>query len=148
MGKRCQKVLQANSISGIISEGNVKVFASILRKCCMVGILVLLLGCTSMEKKVEDHGNEWISRPLSEMKQAMNNPDTYASKTNWEETTYPLAKGYFIFVEPFNEDCLIHWKINPRGIILSYFPEGNGCGSARGTAHETSQIEDVSPPAK
>ena len=74
--------------------------------------------------------------------------DTYASKTNWEETTYPLAKGYFIFVEPFNEDCLIHWKINPRGIILSYFPEGNGCGSARGTAHETSQIEDVSPPAK
>jgi hypothetical protein len=114
----------------------------------MVGLLVLLLGCTSMEKKVEDHGNEWISRPLSEMKQEMKNPNTYASKTNWEETTYPLAKGYFIFVEPFNEDCLIHWKINPRGIILSYFPEGKGCGSPHGTTHETSQIEDVSPHAQ
>ena len=148
MEKTCQKVLQANSISGITPEGNMKFFACILRKCRIAGLLVLLLGCTSMEKKIEDHGNDWISRPLSEMKQAMKNPDTYASKTNWDETTYPLAKGYFIFVEPFNEDCLIHWKINPRGIILSYFPEGKGCGSAHGMAHETSQIEDVSPPAK
>ena len=125
-----------------------KDFAKILRKCCMVGLFVLLFGCVSMEKKVGDHGAEWISRPLSELKQAMRNPNTYASNTNWDETSYPLAKGYFIFVEPFNEDCLIHWKINPRDIIIGYFTEGRGCGSVHGTAPDVSEIENVSPPAQ
>jgi len=125
-----------------------KDFANILQKCCMAALFVLLFGCTTTEKRVADHGNEWISRPLSELKQAMKNPDAYSSKTNWEETSYPLAKGYFIFVEPFNEDYLIQWKINPRGIIISCFTEGKGCGSVHGTVHEAGQIEDVSPPAQ
>lgn len=122
--------------------------AKILRKCCMVGLFVLLFGCSSVEKKVSDHGNEWISRPLSELKQAMKNPDTYASKTNWDETSYPLAKGYFIFVEPFNEDCLIHWKINPRDIIVSYFTEGKGCGSMHEAGPDVNVIGNVSPPGQ
>ncbi|HTZ16901.1 MAG TPA: hypothetical protein VMB78_00520 [Dissulfurispiraceae bacterium] len=125
-----------------------KYFAKILRKCCVVGLFVFLFGCVSMERKVSDHCNEWISRPLSELKQAMKNPDAYASKTNWDETSYPLAKGYFVFVEPFNEDCLIHWKINPRDIIIGYFTEGKGCGSEHGPAPEVREIENVSPPGQ
>ncbi len=125
-----------------------KYVSNILQKCCTAALFVLLFGCVSMEKRVTDHCNEWLARPLSEMKQAMKNPDTYASKTKWEETSYPLAKGYFIFIEPFNEDCLIHWKINPRDIIIGYFTEGKGCGSVHGTAPDVSEIEHVSPPAQ
>jgi hypothetical protein len=135
-------------IGRVSMRGTMKNIANILQMFCIAGLFVLLFGCTSMEKKVGDHGTEWISRPLSELKQAMKKPDSYASKTNWEETSYPLAKGYFIFIEPLNEDCLIHWKINPRDLIIGYFTEGKGCGSVHGSAPNVSAVETVSPPAQ
>ena len=42
---------------------------------------------------VNEHAKNWIARPLSELKQAMKSPDSYASKSGWKETTYPLAMG-------------------------------------------------------
>jgi hypothetical protein len=50
----------------------------------------------------------------------MKNPDSYASKIGWKETTYPLANGNFIYIEPVSADCLIHWEINQNGIIIGY----------------------------
>jgi hypothetical protein len=119
-----------------------------MKKFCFLALLISLVGCTSMEKKVDEHSSSWISRPLSELKQAMKSPDSYASKIEWDETTYPLANGYYIFVEPFSKDCFIQWKINPRHIIIGYFASGKGCGSGHETDADVSEIEKVSPPAK
>ncbi len=109
-----------------------------MKKFFFLALLLSLLGCTSMEKKVDEHSSSWISRPLSELKQAMKSPDSYASKIDWDETTYPLANGYFIFVEPFSRECFIEWKINQRNIIMDLRnvvwvkggmkPAKSGCG--------------------
>ncbi len=76
---------------------------------------------------VEDRSRDWITRPLSELKQEMKRPDSYASKIGWKETTYPLANGNFVYVEPVSVDCSVHWKISQSGIIIGYQAKGTGC---------------------
>ncbi len=88
--------------------------------------IVLLYGCAS-QKSFEDFGRNWITRPLSERKQEMKSPDSYASKIGWKETTYPLANGNSVYVEPVGADCSIHWEVNQGGIIIGYQAKGNGC---------------------
>ena len=95
-------------------------------KCCSVLFLVFLYGCVP-QINLEEHRNKWIARPLSELKQAMNKPDSYAKKVQWEETTYPLANGDFVFVEPISNDCSVHWEVHPEGIIIGFRTKGNGC---------------------
>jgi hypothetical protein len=80
---------------------------------------------------VDNYADEWISRPLAELKQAMNRPDSYASRTGWQETTYPLSNGYYAFVEPLDKNCSVHWHINPRDVIVDYHAIGNGCERKR-----------------
>jgi len=93
---------------------------------CLLWVLVVLYGCAG-QIQVEDHGKAWISRPLSELQEAMNRPDSYASKIGWKETTYPLANGDSVFIEPLADDCFIHWEVTPGGVILGYRPVGSGC---------------------
>ena len=88
--------------------------------------IILLCGCAS-QMSVEDRSRYWITRPLSELKQEMKSPDSYASKIGWKETTYPLANGNFVYVEPVSADCSVHWEISQSGIIIGYQAKGNGC---------------------
>ena len=100
----------------------------------IVGLLlyvILLCGCAS-QVSIEDRSRNWITRPLSELKQEMKSPDSYASKIGWKETTYPLANGHFVYVEPVSSDCSVHWEINQGGTIIGYQTKGNGCKQSEG----------------
>jgi hypothetical protein len=94
--------------------------------------IILLSGCAS-QLSLEDRGNYWIGRPLAELKQEMKSPDSYASKIGWNEITYPLVNGDFVYVEPVSADCSLHWEIDPGGIIIGYQVEGNGCKPGEGS---------------
>ncbi len=94
-----------------------------------VGLLlyvIFLHGCAS-QMSVEDLSRVWVARPLSELKQEMKSPDSYASKIGWKETTYQLANGNSVYVEPVGDDCSVHWEINRGGIIIGYQVKGSGC---------------------
>ena len=93
--------------------------------------IFLLYGCAS-QMSLENRSRDWITRPLSELKQEMKSPDSYASKIGWKETTYPLANGNFVYVEPVSADCSVHWEINQGGIIIGYQAKGNGCKQSEG----------------
>lgn len=111
-----------------------------------LALLALLIAGCAHQVTVEDLTNEWISRPLSELKESMKQPDSYASKIGWHEKTYPLADGYYAFVEPVGPDCTIHWRINQRDIIVSYRAEGSGCKmSDADVANQGSNIWNLSP---
>ena len=88
--------------------------------------IVSLNGCAS-QIDVDEHSREWIARPLSELKQEINRPDSYASKKGWKETTYSLANGNYVYVEPIGDDCFMDWEINSGGVIIGYQVKGNGC---------------------
>lgn len=101
---------------------------------CVLLFFVFIYGCTST-KYLEIHTNEWVARPLSELKKSMNKPDSYASKTGWKETTYPLANGNYVFVEPLNKDCSVHWEVSQRGTIVG-FKTASGCKDSGSNAME------------
>ncbi|HMK55507.1 MAG TPA: hypothetical protein VK448_02590 [Dissulfurispiraceae bacterium] len=89
--------------------------------------LTVMLAACAHQASVEEISNEWISRPIDELRQQMKNPNSYASKIGWQEKTYPLANGYYAFVEPVSEDCYIYWRVNQRDIIVDARSEGKGC---------------------
>ena len=113
------------------------------RKWCFLLFIVFLYGCAS-PIYVKDHAKNWIARPLSELKQAMKSPDSYASKIGWKETTYQLANGNSVYIEPLSGDCSIHWEISPRGTIIRYRAVGSGC--AQEPVSDKSFIRTVTPP--
>ena len=110
-------------------EGEIMTYRSTLlfKAGCLLFFIFFLNGCAS-QIDVDEHSREWIARPISELKQEVNRPDSYASKKGWKETTYPLADGNYVYVEPIGDDCLMHWEINSGGIIIGYQAKGNGCG--------------------
>jgi hypothetical protein len=101
----------------------------------------LFCGCAS-QMTVEEHTGEWIARPLSELKEEVKKPDSYASRIGWKETTYPLVNGDFVYVEPVFADCAVHWEVNPKGIIIAYQAKGKGCEHAPA---ENPSIENTKP---
>lgn len=115
------------------------------KKCYSLLLLLFLSGCAP-QVAVEDLGNEWISRPLAELKQAVQSSDSYASKIGWQEKTYPLANGYYAYVEPISPNCSIHWSINQRDIIVDYRAIGSGCHRTGEDAEKG--IQEISKPAK
>ena len=128
---------------------NKSLFRSGMKVLCLLVFFIAIHGCTSMERRIDDYGNSWVSRPLAELKQEMKKPDSYASKINWDENTFDLAKGYYLFIQPFSENCYIYWKINPKNTIVGYFPKGKGCGTVKGsTEPEPEMIDKLSPAAK
>ena len=114
-------------------------------KWCLLLLLLFPTGCAH-QLSVEELGNEWIARPLAELKQHMKSPDTYAAKIGWQEKTYPLANGYYAYVEPLSPDCSIHWSVNQRDIIVDYRATGSGC---QRTSREGSEdnMQKVTPPS-
>ncbi len=98
---------------------------------CFLCIIVFLYGCAA-PISLEEHTRDLIARPLSELKEEMNRPDSYASKTGWKESTYPLANGDFVYIEPLRADCSVLWEINPGGTIIGYQSRGNGCPEGPG----------------
>lgn len=101
------------------------------RKWCFLLFIVFLYGCSS-PIYVNEYAKNWIARPLTELKQAMKSPDSYASKIGWKETTYPLANGNSVYVEPLSENCSIEWEISPRGTIIRYRAVGSVCEQESG----------------
>jgi len=93
-------------------------------------LTVMVCGCAT-PMYVDNYSDQWISRPLAELKQAMNRPDSYASRTGWQETTYSLNNGYYVFVEPLSKECSIHWDVNPRDLIVGYRAVGSECAQKR-----------------
>jgi len=110
------------------------------KKWCFLFGIVFLYGCTS-QIYVKDHANEWISRPISELKQAMKSPDSYASKIGWKETTYQLVNGNSVYVEPLSENCFFHWETSSGGTIIRYRAVGSGCEQG-----EVPFIQTIAPP--
>jgi hypothetical protein len=111
------------------NEDNILKYWSIKAVWLLLYIL-LLYGCAS-QMSLEDLSRHWIARPLSELKQEMKSPDSYASKIGWKETTYPLPNRNFVFIQPVGADCSVHWEVNEGDIIIAYQAKGKGCKQGR-----------------
>ena len=62
------------------------------KKWCFLLFIVSLFACSS-PIYVKDHAKNWIARPLSELKQAMKSPDSYASRSGGRKLLTSLPMG-------------------------------------------------------
>lgn len=91
-------------------------------------IVMLFYGCLcSQIASFEEYTNGWIGQPVKDLREVILRPTSYASRIGWKETTYDLNNGNWVYVQPDRKGCLIHWEINPRGIIVGYKTEGERC---------------------
>jgi hypothetical protein len=88
----------------------------------------LLGGCSlSQIPSLKSYLKSGIGSPISVTREIASRPGSHASRIGWNETTYPLANGHWVYIEPDRKDCFIHWEVNPEGIIVGYKTEGKGC---------------------
>jgi hypothetical protein len=90
-------------------------------------LLVFLTGCASQAVFIEERGDNWLARPVDDLRKDIARPDTYSSKVRAKEEIYPMANGYYGLVEPIGSNCAIHWKVNPRNKVVGYEAKGLGC---------------------
>lgn len=94
---------------------------------CLGVALLSSLGCVSQIRPFEEYVAGWIGKPLAELTVAMQRPGSFASRTGWKEEQYKLPNGNLVYVSPERSDCLIHWEISSRNIIIGYRTEGTHC---------------------
>jgi hypothetical protein len=114
-------------------------------KWLFAALFLLLSGCGAGNQAVfiEDHGHEYTARQLDELKAYMNSPESYAHKVKWKEITYPMADGYFGFVEPIGKDCSIHWMVNGRNKLVSYTIKGDGCDMSTKSDMDNANLKSI-----
>lgn len=97
-------------------------------KRALLGIYLLgLCGCVSQIVPFKEFANGWLGDPVDEKKQIISRHGSYASRIGWQETTYQLDNGNWVYIEPIRPDCFVHWEVNSEGIIVGYRTEGTGC---------------------
>lgn len=85
--------------------------------------IALLAACATAEDRAQD----WVGEPISDLIEAKQKPDSYASKSGWKEQKYDTKNGHWVYVSPSNEGCIIHWEVDKRGVIVGFRTEGNQC---------------------
>ena len=76
---------------------------------------------------LKEYGDAVVGQNISVIRDLVRNPDGRASQAGWQEKTYPLPNGHWVYVEPDRPNCEIHYEVNGEDIIVGYTPVGRGC---------------------
>jgi hypothetical protein len=94
----------------------------------MILLTLALAACASPPQPLfTEHANPWIGQPLESRIAFDKRPDSYASRSGWKDTRYQLENGNAIYASPESEGCIVHWEVDPKGIIVGYRSEGGQC---------------------
>lgn len=90
----------------------------------LAAALLVLTGCATT---TEDFAQGWVGEPIADLVEAKKKPDSYAQQSGWKEQRYDLKNGNWVYVSPSKEGCIIHWEVDPRGVIVGFRTEGGEC---------------------
>lgn len=97
--------------------------------CRGISIVLLLipLGCMSQIRPFEEYAGGWVGKSVDRLIEASRRPQSYASRTGWQEKRYELGNGNWVYVSPEREGCIVHWEVSRQGTIVGYRTEGGRC---------------------
>lgn len=98
-----------------------------VRYIVFVTLMVVAAGCVSQIRPFKQYADEWVGEPITRLAAAKNRSGSYASRSGWQDNNYKLDNGNWVYVSPEKEDCIVHWEVNPSGVIVGYRTEGNRC---------------------
>jgi hypothetical protein len=90
-------------------------------------LTVGLGACGSQIPTLEEYGKSALGLNIAVVRSLLERPNSYASRHGWQEKTYPLPNGHWVFVEPDRPHCEIHYEVNGEDIIVGFTPVGSGC---------------------
>ncbi|MBL8201375.1 MAG: hypothetical protein JNK40_10420 [Chromatiales bacterium] len=87
------------------------------------------LGACSMSQvpTLKEYGDSALGLNISVVRDIVRRPTSYASTVGWQERTYTLPNGHWVYVEPDRQNCEIHYEVDGNDIIVGYTPVGRGC---------------------
>lgn len=87
-----------------------------------------LAACSASQiPSLEHYASSVVGRNISVVRDLVRRPTSYASTVGWQERTYTLANGHWVYVEPDRQNCEIHYEVDGSDIIVGYTPMGTGC---------------------
>ncbi|MEZ5564273.1 MAG: hypothetical protein R3F24_01595 [Gammaproteobacteria bacterium] len=90
-------------------------------------VLAAASGGCSQIPHLDEYANELVGQNISVLRELVAAPQSYGSRAGWQEKTYTLANGHWVYVEPDRKNCEIHYEVNGENIIIGYTPVGSGC---------------------
>jgi len=88
-------------------------------------ILLMLTACPSIPS-FYDWVKPIVGQPISLLEKP-GNKGNYKDAIGWQDRRYNLRNGNWVYVEPIRDGCLVHFEVNPQGIIVGYQTEGDRC---------------------
>lgn len=97
----------------------------------IAGLLLLTSGlaaCSASQiPDLKDYAGSAIGQNISVVRDVVRRPDSRATTVGWQEKTYTLANGHWVYVEPDRENCEIHYEVDGEDTIVGYTLIGTGC---------------------
>lgn len=76
---------------------------------------------------LDDYAGDLVGRDISVVQDLVRRPTSHATSIGWQERTYTLPNGHWVYVEPDRANCEIHYEVDGENIIVGYTPMGAGC---------------------
>jgi len=93
--------------------------------------LTLLAGlgaCSASQiPAIDDYAGDLVGRDISIVQDLVRRSTSHATSIGWQEKTYTLPNGHWVYVEPDRANCEIHYEVDGENIIVGYTPMGVGC---------------------
>ena len=97
----------------------------------IVLLLLLITGlaaCSASQvPALKEYADSMVGRDVSVVRDLVRRPGSHATTVGWQERTYTLPNGHWVYVEPDRANCEIHYEVNGEDIIVGYTPVGTGC---------------------
>jgi hypothetical protein len=95
-------------------------------------ITILLLAgaqgaCGAQIPALKEDAGSAVGLDVAAVRAVVRHPNSYATRIGWQEQTYTLPNGHWVYVEPDRPHCEIHYEVNGEDIIVAYTPVGRGC---------------------
>ena len=99
-----------------------------MRSDLILLLVAALTGCSASQvPPLEDYAGSVVGRNISVVRDLVRRPGSHATTLGWQEKTYTLPNGHWVYVEPDRANCEIHYEVDGEDIIAGYTAVGTGC---------------------
>ena len=89
---------------------------------------LILAACSSSQvPDLRDYAGSLVGRGIDVVRQLVRRPGSHADTVGWQERTYTLPNGHWVYVEPDRANCEIHYEVDGQDVIVDYTLVGRGC---------------------
>jgi hypothetical protein len=86
-----------------------------------------LAACSSQIPTIAEWAGSLVGRNVSLLRDMAKPRESYSARIGWQEKTYALPNGNWVYVQPDRPNCEIHFEVNGEDTIVGYTPVGTGC---------------------